>query len=270
MNDVERWIYLGGTPPEHIQRVLDVLRREESPETPEDLARESVRFGAKLGALLGYAPDPAPEIATPAPLPAPGQVERAPAPLSAGAPPVSEAIPEPAPPASLPLRSKLALLGTAPPWSGPVPSVLPFVPPLPGGAPPPSPPVPGPRADKTLQTAARGPAFGKTASLDVGKVRQAIAPAVPFEGSTVGPAVVFFPELTITAYCEMCAELRTWPHKLGAILTRYGVQGPMSHAALEQHWSRRLAESPQQGADVTRYTAQYAEWLGNFPRCPYP
>lgn len=289
MNDVERWIYFGGQPPEHIERVLQVLRRDAAPETPEDLARECRGFRVKLDAMLGYAPSPAPAAeAAPveppaAPLPSPDtalwQASRAAAafarwPLPAGAPPSSDDAPPP--PVSLPpaLRHNPALVGTADLSLARVDrgNVLPFAPAVPGQphAPPPRPPEVVPAAAKTLGTPARGADFGKTAPLDGDMIRQAIAATVPFKESTVGPAVVFFPDVPIYEYASLCAELFLWPHKTKPILVKYKVLSPGSHTALDEHWRQRFAQSPRERAEFEYLYAYYNALLRTFPMCPYP
>ena len=85
--------------------------------------------------------------------------------------------------------------------------------------------------------------------------------ALPFLGNTVGAALVPFPRLPLETYASLRAELLLWPERSAEILPRYHVMNEGARRALEEHWERELAASPEARATFDKALAEYTAWL---------
>jgi hypothetical protein len=101
---------------------------------------------------------------------------------------------------------------------------------------------------------------GRTAPLGDDSIAKAVA-ALPFAGNTVGAALAPVPRLPLETYASLRAELSLWPERLAEILPRYHVINEAARRALEEHWERELAASPEARATFDKALAEYTAWL---------
>ena len=65
----------------------------------------------------------------------------------------------------------------------------------------------------------------------------------------------------LEAYASLRAELLVWPERSDEILPRYHVMNEAARRALEEHWERELAASPEARASFDKALAKYTAWL---------
>jgi hypothetical protein len=120
--------------------------------------------------------------------------------------------------------------------------------------------APGTELAWTMQSPVLNLNQGKTAPLGDDSITKAVA-ALPFLGNTVGAALVPFPRLPLETYASLRAELLIWPERSAEILPRYHVMNQAARRALEEHWERELAASPETRATFDKALAEYTAWL---------
>jgi hypothetical protein len=276
MNDVESWIYFEGPEPEPLQSLLDAVR-ELPPATPEDKERVLRQIFERLKAASsrgqGAAGGEAGEES--------GTEGGADAPVA----PVAPVVPVATPNAErrggkddVTARSVTfddrhdALLfkaAVAPEARGerakgnagtaPMPDLpdemwqklgrLPFKPAPPGQAP-----------TTTAQEPVAAKGRGETAPIGEKVFAKAVA-AMPFASSTVGKAIVPFPELNLLQYASLRAELAMSPERASEILPRYHVPSEAVRRALEEYWAARLAANAEERAAFERAVREFSAYL---------
>jgi hypothetical protein len=65
----------------------------------------------------------------------------------------------------------------------------------------------------------------------------------------------------LETYASLRAELLVWPERSDEILPRYHVMNEAARRALEEHWERELAASPEARASFDKALAEYTAWL---------
>ena len=278
MNDIEAWLDFDGPMPEPIRALLDALR-DPPPETPEDKERSIGRLCERFDAQLARQGEPSvgqgePSVGTT------GAITRAPGDREMGeegatvrspnlderlaAPPPAEPPSLPAEPPSLPVdaREPSPPAGRPPVEDLKITAVLdipaefreqmarwPF-----------KPRAPGAELVWTMQSAVLNLNQGKTAPLGDDSIAKAVA-ALPFAGNTVGAALVPVPRLPLETYASLRVELLVWPERSAEILPRYHVMNEAARRALEEHWERELAASPEARASFDKALAEDTAWL---------
>ena len=265
MSDIDLWFHFEGPVPDHLRPVLDALY-ELPPGTLEEKEGPSGLRGSEgLDAELARQEDPAPAGASVtraraqderwmgedgATVRSPTLDERPAAPPPAEPPSLPVDAREPSPPAGRPAEDlKVTSLALE------VPAELreqmarwPF-----------KPRAPGPELARTMKSPAPNWRQGETAPLGDDSVAKAVAAVLPFV--PVGAAPVPFPRLSLEAYASVRAELSLWPERSAEILPRYHVMNEAAQTALEEHWQRELAASPEARATFEKDLASYTAWL---------
>jgi len=275
MNDIETWLDFDGPMPEPIRALLDALR-DPPPETPEDKERSIGRLCERFDAQLARQGEPSvgqgePSVGTTGAITrAPGDREMGEEGATVRSPNLDErlAAPPPAEPPSLPAEPP------SPPVDPPRPPEARLVEDLKITAVldipaefreqmarwPFKPRAPGTELAWTMQSPVLNLNQGKTAPLGDDSITKAVA-ALPFLGNTGGAALVPFPRLPLETYASLRAELVIWPERSAEILPRYHVMNQAARRALEEHWERELAASPETGARFDKAFAEYTAWL---------
>jgi hypothetical protein len=272
VSDIDAWLHFNGHMPEHLRLLLDAFRDLPPSTTPEEKERSIRQTCERLDAELARKGEPS--VGTAGALArAPGDREMsedsatvrspsfderlaAPPPaappfLPAAPPPPPVDAPEPRPPAGRPPVEDLKITAVLD-----IPAEFreqmarwPF-----------KPPAPGPELARTLQSPVLNLHQGKTAPLGDDSIAKAVA-ALPFLGSKVGAALVPLPRLPLETYASLRAELSIWPDRSAEILPRYHVMNEAARRALEEHWERELAASPEARATFDKALAEYTAWL---------
>jgi hypothetical protein len=120
--------------------------------------------------------------------------------------------------------------------------------------------APGPELARTMKVPEPNWRKGKTEPLGDDSIAKAVA-ALPFSRNPVGAAPVPFPRLALEMYASLRAELSLWPERSAEILPRYYVMNEAAQRALEEHWQRELAASPEARATFDKVLAEYTAWL---------
>lgn len=277
MNELDRWIYLGGPEPVALRPLFEALR-EPVAAPPADAARMSRGLFARIASMRASVATPSatvvPEPVTPAPpaeAPARWAALRPEATITASdekeaQPAIETAQPsiQTAPPAieEAPIpsvkRGPARLASTAPALDLPLEEwrargELPFIEP---------PPPPDP-ADKSRYKTEKVPVMPTptgTVGVDDNSISCAVA-LVPFPGNTLGSGQVLVPPLTVVQYASLCVELLFEPAREADVLIRYQVVSKPAHRALDEHWRERFASKPEELAEFEAARAVYAQWL---------
>lgn len=263
MKDDNAWIYFDGPEPESIRPLLNVLR-DLPPSTPaekeqrvrgvlERLDAEAARRGevANAGAIpRAPAEHPVGDVGRDgATVRSPSFDERPSVPLPPPSPPVDAREPRPAEGRLVEDPKTITTVVEVPAELREQMGRLPFLQ-----------RAPGPELARTMQAAVPYWQKGKTAPLGDDAIPKADA-ALPFVKNTVGPALAPFPLLALEAYASLRAELSLWPERSAEILPRYHVINEAARTALEGHWQRALAASPEARATFDKALAEYTAWL---------
>jgi hypothetical protein len=264
VSDIHAWLDLNGPVPEHIRALLDALR-DPPPETPEDKERSLRRSCERLDEQLARQGEPSVGTAG-ASARAPGEREMGEEGATVRSPSLDErpAAPPPAEPPSLPVDAREPRPAEGRPAEDlKITSValdipaelreqmgrLPF-----------RPRAPGTELAWTMQVPVPDWQKGETTPLGDDSITKAGA-ALPFAGNTVGAAPVPVPRLPLETYASLRAELLLWPERSAEILPRYHVINEAARRALEEHWERELAASPEARATFDKALAEYTAWL---------
>jgi len=264
VKDDNAWIYFDGPEPESLRPLLDVLRNL-PPSTPaekeqrvrrvlERLDAEAARRGevANAGAIpRAPAEHPVGDVGRDgATVRSPSFDERPSVPLPAEPPPVDAREPRPAEGWPVEDWKTITSVVEVPAELRELMGRLPFMP-----------RAPGPELARTMKAAAPYWLKGQTAPLGEDSIPKPPGAALPFVKNTVGPALAPFPLLPLEAYASLRAELSLWPERSAEILPRYHVNNEAAHAALEEHWQRELAASPEARARFGKLLAEFTAWL---------
>jgi hypothetical protein len=269
VSDIDAWLHFDGSGPEHLRALLDALR-DLPPSTPEGKERSVRRICERLDAELARRGEPSVGTAG-ASARAPGEREMGEEGATVRSPSLDErpAAPPQAEPPSLPVKPLSPPVDPPrPPEARPVEDLKitsvaldvpaefreqmarwPF-----------KPRAPGTELARTLQVPVLNLNQGKTAPLGDDSIAKAVA-ALPFFGSKVGAALVPLPRLPLETYASLRAELSVWPDRSAEILPRYHVMNEAARRALEEHWERELAASPEARATFDKALAEYTAWL---------
>src|SRR5262249_42948005 len=105
-------------------------------------------------------------------------------------------------------------------------------------------------APKTALSRVRG--MGETTPAGDDAIEKARAAAAP---------PVSLPPFTLRQYASLCAELAFWPDQRAAVLEYYQIRDHAEHTALDAHWRRERAASPETRAAFEQDFASYTAWL---------
>ena len=120
-------------------------------------------------------------------------------------------------------------------------------------------PSPGSALARTMKVPVLNLLQGQTAPIRYDAIAKTAA--LPFADSTVGAAIVPFPDLTLRQYASLRAELSACPEQWADIRRRYGVTSAPAHRALDEHWRTELDASPESRAQFHDAFALFTAWL---------
>jgi hypothetical protein len=254
MNDVDRWVHLEGPRPQIVGELLSAAY-DAGPEAPEDAERLDRAILARIDASAadgseeeeaddgGSAPKPPLQAAHDGGAePWGDEGSGAPVPKGASRPPegvAGTAMALDLPPEVWHLRGK-----------------LPFV--------PPEQVPPAKRAARTLEVPVMRSALGETLPLDDHRLAKVIA-TLPFAASTAGEGVASIPDLSLSQYASLCAELTVRPAAASQIRKLYGLSSDAELRLLHEHWWTRLATHPDERAAFAQKLPVFTEFVRSRP-----
>jgi hypothetical protein len=114
------------------------------------------------------------------------------------------------------------------------------------------------RAGRTVQSPAYRSRLRETTRDGDDSIYRAVA-TVPFPGSTAPAGRIACPNLTLSQYASLCAQLTVAPEEWAEALKEYGVASKAVHASLDAHWREEMERDPAIRAELEEKLATYVD-----------